>query len=236
VVVPSGTKHVLGEVKVAKLASAKLGYGLKDKDFVAMVTTNPGDVLKRCWGRQLGRLTPGAFGDVCVLRSLKKADFWSDVVAATEKEIALVVVGGQPRYGDAGLMTDAKALPASAITVAGIKRKLAIPDPADNTKAWPWTAIVAELDKVRQDPAGALKKAEKGGHGSAGPSTRAAVPLELALDMPGGGPMLFAGPPPDPKSVVIPPLPTLVHDQAFFDSIHGRGFHGTLLDGLADFY
>jgi 5-methylthioadenosine/S-adenosylhomocysteine deaminase len=36
--------------------------------------------------------------------------------------------------------------------------------------------------------------------------------------------------------VVIPPLPTIVHDKAFFDYVHGHGFHGGVLDGLAAFY
>jgi hypothetical protein len=48
--------------------------------------------------------------------------------------------------------------------------------------------------------------------------------------------MAFAGPPPDPAKVVIPPLPTLVHDKAFFSDVHKRGFHGGVLDSLADFY
>jgi hypothetical protein len=61
-------------------------------------------------------------------------------------------------------------------------------------------------------------------------------PLELTLDMPDGSASTFAGPPPDPSKVVIPPLPTLVHDKAFFDYIHGHGFHGGLLDGMAAFY
>jgi hypothetical protein len=42
--------------------------------------------------------------------------------------------------------------------------------------------------------------------------------------------------PKHPEKVVIPPLPTLVHDAAFFNAIHGHGFHGGVLDGLADFY
>jgi 5-methylthioadenosine/S-adenosylhomocysteine deaminase len=54
--------------------------------------------------------------------------------------------------------------------------------------------------------------------------------------MPGGGGRAFAGPPPDPAAVKIPPLPTLVHDQAFLAAVHGRGFHGALLDGLSAFY
>jgi len=54
--------------------------------------------------------------------------------------------------------------------------------------------------------------------------------------MPGGGGLAFAGPPPDPKKVTIPLLPSLEHDKKFFDSIQGRGFHDGLLDGLKKFY
>ena len=50
---PSGTKNVQGEMKVAKLASQHLGLGLSDRDLVAMVTTNPGDALSRCWGKTI---------------------------------------------------------------------------------------------------------------------------------------------------------------------------------------
>jgi 5-methylthioadenosine/S-adenosylhomocysteine deaminase len=233
---PSGTKNVLGELKVAKVASDALGYGLTDQDLVSMLTINPGDVLKRCWSRQAGRLTPGGFGDVTVLRSKNTGTFWGDVVAATEKEVALVIVGGVPRYGDADLMTAGKAPTAGALTVAGIKRQLAIPDPANPQKAWLWADITARLDKVRQDPAGALTKAEGKRAAFAGPITSAAAPLQIMLDMPSGGLAAFAGRPPKPEDVVIPALPTLEHDKAFFTSIKGRGFHGTVLDGLATFY
>jgi hypothetical protein len=54
--------------------------------------------------------------------------------------------------------------------------------------------------------------------------------------MPSGDAMAFAGPPPEPAKVVIPTLPTLVHDEAFFADIKGHGFHNGLLDGLANFY
>jgi 5-methylthioadenosine/S-adenosylhomocysteine deaminase len=233
---PSGTKHVLGELKVAKVTSDALGFGFTDQDLVSMITINPGDVLKRCWSRQAGRLTPGGFGDVTVLRSRNSGTFWRDVIAATEKEVALVVVGGVPRYGDADLMTAAHAPTAGALTVAGIKRQLAIPDPANPQNAWLWTDITARLDKVRKDPAGALKKAEGKRQAFAGRITDADAPLQLMLDMPSGGMTAFAGRPPRPEDVVIPPLPSLVHDKTFLDAIHGQGFHGALLDGLAAFY
>jgi hypothetical protein len=54
--------------------------------------------------------------------------------------------------------------------------------------------------------------------------------------MPSGATFAAEAMPADPAKVVIQPLPTLVHDKAFFDYIHGHGFHGGLLDGLANFY
>ena len=60
-----------------------------------MITSNAGDVLERCWSKQVGRLTQGSFGDVTVLRPKGNGDVWSQVVNATEREVMLVVVGGK---------------------------------------------------------------------------------------------------------------------------------------------
>jgi hypothetical protein len=157
-------------------------------------------------------------------------------VNATEADVLLTVVGGQARYGDADAMTAAKASPAGNLTVAGVKRKLAIADPKNKSKAWQWSDIVARLEAVRKNPAGALKKANAQRRDYAGSLIAEDAPLEIALDMPNGGALAYAGPPPDPAKVTIPPLPSLVHDTAFFRDIHGHGFHGGLLDGLAAFY
>jgi cytosine/adenosine deaminase-related metal-dependent hydrolase len=231
---PSGTKHVLGEIKVAKLVSQKQNFALSDQDLVAMVTSNPGDVLARCWSRQIGRLTQGSFGDVTVLKPHGDGDIWSQIVNATEREVVLVVVAGKPRYGDAAMMKTAG--PAATINVSGKKRALAIPDPTDSSKAFQWTEIVSRLDSVRKDPAAALKSAQTRAHNFAVMHSTAPPPLELALDMPTGTALAAQALPADPTKVVIPQLPTLVHDKAFFDYIHGHGFHGGLLDGLANFY
>jgi 5-methylthioadenosine/S-adenosylhomocysteine deaminase len=158
------------------------------------------------------------------------------VVNATEREVMLVVVGGKARYGDASAMTTASTGPATTLSVSGRQRKLAIPDPTDSSKAFQWTDIVSRLNSVRKDPAAAVKNAEGRARSFAGPVSASDAPLELALDMPSGDAMAFAGPPPEPAKVVIPTLPTLVHDKAFFADIRGRGFHGGLLDGLASFY
>lgn len=234
---PSGTKHVLGEVKVAKLASTKLGYGLSDFELVKMVTANPGDALSLCWSRTIGRLTPGAYGDVTVLRPKGNGDVWSQIVNATEKEVALVVYNGLPRYGEAALMTAAQVPFSSPITVRGTQRRFSIPNPKAAGKAWSWAEITKSLNDVRKDPAGAVAHAHARRRAFAGQRDDSDAPLELALDMPAGGGVARAGTvPKHPENVVIPPLPTLIHDAAFFADIHGHGFHGTVLDGLAGYY
>ncbi len=234
---PSGTKNILGEIKVAKLVSQKQSLGFTDQQLVAMITSNPGDVLARCWSRQIGRLTPGAFGDVTVIRAKGTANAWTQIVNATENEVMLVVIGGKARYGDTAAMKSAAAAPTTTLTINATQRALALTDPTDNTQAFHWNDVVSQIDTVRKNPAGAIAKHTqqhaatlKGSH----PSRTA--PLALQLDMPTGGAFSSEALPTDLSKIVIPSLPTLVHDQAFFASIHGRGFHNGLLDGLAAFY
>src|SRR4029453_2057149 len=91
---PSGTKNIQGEIKVAKIVGKKLGLGLTDRELVAMITSNPGDALARCWNKQIGRLTKDGFADVTILRAQGTKPVWTQIVESTEADIILVVVGG----------------------------------------------------------------------------------------------------------------------------------------------
>jgi 5-methylthioadenosine/S-adenosylhomocysteine deaminase len=233
---PSGTKNVQGEIKVARLASKQLGLGLTDRELVAMVTTNPGDALSRCWKKAVGRLTPGAFGDVTVLRPNGAGSVWTRVVESTEDDIMLVVYGGLARYGDAGLMTASAATPTSTMTLRGRRRRFAVADPEHPGQAWTWKEITGQLNRVRKDPAAALADADGRRRAYAGPMDAEAAPLELVLDMPFGEAPLAGDIRDHADEIEIPPLPSLLHDAAFFQSVKGRGFHQALLDDLKDFY
>jgi len=233
---PSGSKNVQGEMKVAKLASKKFGLALSDRDIVAMVTTNPGDVLSRCWNKTVGRIMPGAFADVTILRASGTKSVWTQIVEATESTVMFVVYDGIPRYGDAALMTAAPLSKSSPITIGGRKRRFAIANPKQSTEAWTWKEITAQLNAVRRDPAAAIEKAEGRRRAFAGQMDQPDAPLELVLDMPTGGSPMAGSFKDHLKDVVVPPLPSLVHDAAFFKAIKGRGFHGGLLDDLATFY
>ncbi len=60
---PSGTKQVLGELKVADAFNREsLGGHFSDQQLCDMVTANPGDALATAWGPQIGRLQHGQRG------------------------------------------------------------------------------------------------------------------------------------------------------------------------------
>ncbi len=232
---PSGTKHVLGEVKVARIVADHLGWQLSDQDLVEMVTSAPGDVLARSWQRQVGRLQPQAIADVLVLKASRRARPYPTVVSATEADVELVVIDGQPRYGTEALMAAASTDPQTAITVAGQRRSLALSDPADPTAGWQWTEVVDRMEQVRADPQAEITKAQARISGWSGRLDAPGAPLRLALDMPTGlGPV--GGLPKDLDDVVVPPLQSLTHDQDWLESVVGRGFHDGVLDGLARYY
>jgi 5-methylthioadenosine/S-adenosylhomocysteine deaminase len=232
---PSGTKNVLGELKVARIVADQLGWSLSDAELVAMVTANPGDALARSWPRRIGRLQPGAVGDVTVVRAPATADPFHALVAATEHDIELVVIGGQARYGRPALLAAAGANQPTTIEVAGEQRALALGRPRDPAAPWPWEEVTARLEQVREDPKREIEAARALLAAWAGRLDHPDAPLRLALDMPSGlGPV--AGLPKDLGQIVVPELDGLAHDDRFLDALRGQGFHGGVLDRLAEFY
>jgi len=227
---PSGTRNLLGEMKVARIAADHLGYALTDAQIVEMVTSNPGTLLERCWHRPVGRLVPGAFADLTVLRAHGKTDPWGHVVAARERDVELVVIGGAPRYGDADLMTTAGAPPSFTATIGGHARRIALPDPKNTAAAWSWEAVMDALETVQRDPQQAIASAQA--RAAAGPRFAPDAELELFLDMPDTRRTGRAGPPKNPATVTIPPVPPVEHDAAFFDRLDASPIQGGVLEPL----
>jgi 5-methylthioadenosine/S-adenosylhomocysteine deaminase len=209
---------------------------LTDRDLVAMVTTNPGDALSRCWGKTIGRLMTGAFADVCVIKATGSKSVWTQIVESTEGDVLLVVSRGVPRYGEPGLMTAAGAVKPRPLTVGSLKRRFSMPDPEDSSKTWTWRDITSRIAAVRKDPKAALKKSEGLRRAYAGARDAPAAPLELVLDMPSGGLPMAGNLSAHAADIVIPPLVSLEHDAKFFSAIKHGGFHDKRLDGLAGFY
>ncbi|MFP5377884.1 MAG: hypothetical protein ACLGIO_14035 [Acidimicrobiia bacterium] len=234
---PSGTKNLLGEAKVARLWSDRQGWGLGDAEIVAMMTATPGDALARAWGVPVGRLVPGAVGDLAVV-ARRRRDVWANLVAARDADVVLVAVGGRARFGTPAAMAAAGAALVVAVPVGGARRRVVLVRPDDPGRRWIWREVIGALNAVRRaakvhpprDAAGADARL----FGAAGdpPGTPS---MTVELDMPPGPPEFF-GPPPAGTTVDIPPIEPLHHNPAWLARLVNRGFHGGVLDGLRAYY
>ena len=94
---PSGSKNLLGELKVAWLYSQHALGGLFDaRDLVAMATRDAAAILK--WRKALGTLEPGKRADVVVIDGTV-GDPYEALIQARETSIRLVMINGVARYG-----------------------------------------------------------------------------------------------------------------------------------------
>ncbi len=98
---PSGSKNLLGELKVAWLASQAQGNVFSPREILAMATINAARILK--WEAVLGSIEPGKRADFMVLNS-RSGDEYQQVIEARETSITLVMIDGVPRVGQPSLM------------------------------------------------------------------------------------------------------------------------------------
>ncbi len=155
-----------------------------------------------------------------------------------------MVIGGRARYGLRSLMK-LVAPTATQISVGKLSRSIDYGDAAVT-----WKTVVAELERIRSDPAGAaaraaatfaaLAAADQGAFDALVTSADAVVPAagafvllpdmpapELDIELRRRGP---AGATPD--AVTIPPLEPLTTGATWFDAVDANPFHDGLLSGL----
>lgn len=100
---PSGSKNLLGEMKVAWLyAREQLQGAITAKDIVSMATRDGAAILK--WSKALGSLEAGKRADLVVVYG-KTGDPYEHLIKARETSIRMVMINGVPRYGLPSLMT-----------------------------------------------------------------------------------------------------------------------------------
>jgi cytosine/adenosine deaminase-related metal-dependent hydrolase len=103
---PSGSKSVLGELKVADLVNKhELKSIFTDRELVEMVTRKPAAAMD--WSKRLGQISEGYLADVIVVDD-KNADPYRNLIAAIEENIQMVIVRGETLYGDAALLQTAR--------------------------------------------------------------------------------------------------------------------------------
>lgn len=103
---PSGSKSVLGELKAADLVNKnELKMPFTDKELVEMVTRHPAAAMN--WGDKLGQISVGYLADVIVVDE-RNTDSYRNLIETIEENIKLVLVRGEPLYGDAILLQNAR--------------------------------------------------------------------------------------------------------------------------------
>ncbi len=98
---PSGSKSLLGELKVAQIYAQEAAIGCSDRDLVSMATRDAAAILH--WDHLLGTIEVGKRADLIVVDGTQK-DPYAALLAATESSITLVMIDGVARVGVPNLM------------------------------------------------------------------------------------------------------------------------------------
>jgi 5-methylthioadenosine/S-adenosylhomocysteine deaminase len=117
---PTGSKNLLGELKVAKLVSDEEDVFDDDRELVAMVTREAARILR--WDQSLGTIEPPKRADLIVIDG-NSGNPYDALLHADERSLRLVMIGGVPRFGLPGLLERLGA-PGEEVTVGGRKRAL----------------------------------------------------------------------------------------------------------------
>lgn len=98
---PSGSKNLLGELKVARIYAQNSGIGFSDRDLVAMATREAAAILR--WDHLLGSIEAGKRADL-IVTDAPDGDPYGALLDGTEASVRLVMINGAARLGDPGLM------------------------------------------------------------------------------------------------------------------------------------
>jgi cytosine/adenosine deaminase-related metal-dependent hydrolase len=229
---PSGSKTLLGELKVADMWNkTHLDKQLEAQEICEMATCNPADAIN--WTERIGRLKKGLHGDFLVTTDRIDDDPYRNLIESVERDVLLVAINGQPFYGTTKLMKAAGADRAEPIKVGRLRRAIQLVYPDVPEADMTWQQVLLQLAEAMADPLGTYFKLEKQ-HGNPENEQK---PLWLMADKPWDDPKTTGAEVKIlPQDVHIPPLDSLAHDAAYFRAVAASPLHGGLLDGVKDYY
>ena len=124
---PSGSKNLLGEMKVAHLVDEyQFKDVISDTALVRMVTANPALAL----GLQdsIGQIKKGLYADIVVFAKADSKNPYSSLIKSNERHVSLVLIGGKPVYGDHQIMKSLKPGDFEILPIGGMKKAIDITD------------------------------------------------------------------------------------------------------------
>jgi 5-methylthioadenosine/S-adenosylhomocysteine deaminase len=128
---PSGSKNLLGELKVARIVSDHTGGLFTAEDLVRMVTATPAAMLGR--DGQVGSLQRGKKADLLILEG-QGGDPYAQLIDAKEDDVLAVVIDGRPRHGRLGFL-DFDAARQERVVIAGKDYSLDLTEPSSDPLA-----------------------------------------------------------------------------------------------------
>jgi hypothetical protein len=216
---PSGSKNLLGELKVADMWNrTHLGGEFSAEELCAMATRNPADALG--WSARIGRLKEGLHGDLLVTND-RGGSAYRNLIESVERDVELVAINGQPFYGRSKLMNASGATHDEPIRLGRLRRRIRLVYPGIKDADMGWADALADIDEAKRDPVARYLEIEHL-HEVGDP------PPWLRTDKPWDDPAVTGKP--VPVTVRIPPLDSLVHDAAYFRAVERAPLHGGLLD------
>jgi 5-methylthioadenosine/S-adenosylhomocysteine deaminase len=129
---PSGSKNVLGELKIAKSVSDHYGRIFSNRELIEMVTTNPAKMMK--WNAHIGSLVVGACADILVIDE-KHEDPYLGLIEATECSIRAVLIDGRIRLGEEGVLVAGDPKTSEVFSVGKKTYSIDLTEPQDNDLA-----------------------------------------------------------------------------------------------------
>lgn len=143
----SGSKHLLGELKVADLWNrARLGRLFTDLELCRMATSNPAEALSL--EDRIGTIGEGLRADLVVMAD-RVADPYRNLIASTEADVLLVISDGRPRYGTPELLAETATPNLGSLPVNGHARAISLPDPTIASSILDWADVCGTLNRVR---------------------------------------------------------------------------------------
>ena len=176
---PSGSKNLLGELKVAWLYSQWKGNLFTPYELVSMATRLPAEILR--WDGELGTLQANRLADLFVVKGTG-GDPYEHLLQATEADIHLVVINGLPRYGLEGLMHDL-GQDGERWRLRNSRRLLHLSDiPDEEVVPISLKEARSQLKKAMKSLPELAKKQAAGQMGAVGAIDTPSVPYTLVLD------------------------------------------------------
>lgn len=146
---PSGGESMLQELRwFADHNARNLGSAFSDEEILEMATLAPARALKL--DQQLGRLRRNYRADLMVIRSDVEAPRRA-LLQASAEQVALVVVGGRIRYGDADLLQGIVGPECESLELCGVSKVVCVTDPGRTEqlgKDWTYAQILSRLEAI----------------------------------------------------------------------------------------